>query len=151
MRTILTVAAAFLAVTATALATGRSPASTAPATLSLVAVEQHCGGADLPPRDGSPGDIGMCRGRLQVAGTNDHAGRAAWFCPYTGAERDGDVCTAVASLRGGDIALAGRLSHTNATSTWAVTGGTGAYAGARGTAVLRQVNRRRTAVTISLL
>ena len=61
------------------------------------------------------------------------------------------MCTAVASLRGGDIALAGRLSHTNATSTWAVTGGTGAYAGARGTKILRQVNRRRTAVTISLL
>jgi hypothetical protein len=150
MRTILIITSAFLVLTATALATGRSSAP-APVTLSLVAVEQHCGGADLPPRDGSPGDIGMCRGRLQTAGSTARAGRAAWFCPYTGAERDGDVCTAVASLKGGDVTLAGRLSHTSATSTWAVTGGTGTYAGARGTAVLRQVNRHKTAVTISLL
>lgn len=149
MRTILIITTAFLAVTATALASGRSTERAT--TLSLVAVEQHCGGADLPPRDGSPGDINMCRGRLQVAGTKQRAGRAAWFCPYTGAERDGDVCTAVASLHGGDITLAGRLSHTSATSTWAVTGGTGNYAGARGTAVLRPVNAHKTAVTISLL
>jgi hypothetical protein len=154
MRTILTLAAAVLAVTATSLATSRphsSAAAAAPTTLTLVSVEQRCGGADLPPRDGSPGDLTVCRGRLHDAGTKARAGRAAWFCPYTGAERFGDVCTAVASLRTGDITLAGRLSHTSAQSTWAVTGGSGAYAGARGTAVLRQVSAQRTAVTISLL
>ena len=150
MRTILIITAAFLAVTATAVATsGRSAA--APSTLSLVAIEQRCGGADLPPRDGSPGDIDLCRGALLTAGTKQRAGSAAWFCPYTGSERFGSVCTAVARLGGGEIELAGRLSHTSATSTWAVTGGTGAYAGARGTAVLRQASPRRTAVTISLL
>jgi hypothetical protein len=49
------------------------------------------------------------------------------------------------------LTLAGRLSHTSAQSTWAVTGGSGVYTGARGTAVLRQVSGKRTAVTISLV
>jgi hypothetical protein len=93
----------------------------------------------------------MCRGRLREAGNNARAGSAAWYCPYTGSERFGDVCTAVATLRGGEITLAGRVGHTTATSTWAVTGGTGAYAGARGTAGLRQISGRKTAVTIALL
>ena len=149
MRTILIITTAFLAVTATALASGRSTERATP--LSLVAVEQHCGGADLPPRDGSPGDINMCRGRLQVAGTKQRAGRAAWFCPYTGAERDGDVCTAVASLHGGDITLAAAAQPHERDQHVGGHGGTGNYAGARGTAVLRPVNAHKTAVTISLL
>jgi hypothetical protein len=124
---------AALAVGAVALATGRpDPSDAAPhgRTLSLVAVEAQCGGADFPPADGSPGDFTMCRARLEPAG------RAAWHCSYSGVERFGDVCTAVAALPRGDLMLAGRLSHTTATSTWAVTGGTGRYAGARGTAVV---------------
>jgi hypothetical protein len=119
-------------------------------TLSLVAIEQQCGGADLPPSDGSPGDVTMCRGRLPMAGTHARAGLAAWYCPYTGSERFGDLCTAVASLRGGDITLAGRLHPMSATSTWAVTGGTGAYATARGTADVKQLGDTKTAVTIRL-
>jgi hypothetical protein len=135
-----------VALTATALAAGGKQSTT----LSLVAIEQQCGGADLPPSDGSPGDVTMCRGRLERAGSHARAGVAAWYCPYTGAERVGDVCTAVASLSRGEITLAGRLHHMSATSTWAVTGGTGAYATARGTAQIKQVSDTRTAVTIRL-
>jgi hypothetical protein len=153
MRTLLIAATAFVALTATALATrhsGPSAVTSKTTTMSLVAVEQACGGADLPPADGSPGDVTMCRGRLQDASTHAVVGRAAWYCPYTGAERAGDVCTAVAGLRRGDITLAGRLSHTSAKSTWAITGGTGAYATARGTATVHQLSETRTAVTLRL-
>ena len=120
------------------------------AALNLVAAEQDCGGADLPPRDGSPGDIQMCRGRLQQPASGATAGTAAWFCPYIGTEQDGSLCTAVASLREGDLLLAGRLSHLSARSTWAITGGTGRYSNARGTAALRQIDDTHTAVSIRL-
>jgi hypothetical protein len=58
---------------------------------------------------------------------------------------------AVATLRDGDIELAGRLSHVSARSTWAVTGGTKRYAGARGTVALRQIDDNHTAVAIRLI
>jgi hypothetical protein len=146
MRTLLIVATAFVALTATAFAGAGKHQNT----ISLVAVEQQCGGADLPPADGSPGDVLMCRARLQTATSHKSAGRAAWHCGYTGAESYGDVCTAVASLRHGDLTLAGFLSHKSATSTWAITGGTGAYATARGSAVVKQLSDTKTAVTIHL-
>jgi hypothetical protein len=146
MRTLLIVATAFVALTATALAAGGKH----PNTISLVAIEQQCGGADLPPADGSPGDVLMCRARLQTLKGHKSAGRAAWHCGYTGAESFGDVCTAVASLRHGDLTLAGFLSHKSATSTWAITGGTGAYANARGSVEVKQLSDTKTAVTIHL-
>jgi hypothetical protein len=146
------------AMAAVALAAGATAAHSRPQAaggpggpLSLVAVEQDCGGADLPPRDGSPGDITMCRGLLRQRASGAAAGSAAWFCPYIGTERAGWLCTAVASLRDGDLELAGRLSHLSARSTWAITGGTGRYADARGTAVLRQIDDKHTAVTIRLI
>jgi hypothetical protein len=146
MRTLLIVATAFVALTATALAaSGKSPTK-----LSIVAVGQVCGGADLPPADGSPGDVLECRARLQTAKGHKSAGRAAWHCGYTGSEAYGDVCTAVASLRHGDLTLAGFLSHKSATSTWSITGGTGAYATARGSVEVKQLSETKTAVTIHL-
>jgi hypothetical protein len=47
--------------------------------------------------------------------------------------------------------LAGRLNHLSAQSTWAITGGTGRYTTARGTAHLRQLDDHHTAVTIRLI
>jgi hypothetical protein len=94
----------------------------------------------------------MCvRGRPKYRGSGAIAGTTAWFCPYTGTEEAGSLCTAVASLRDGDLELAGRLSHLSARSTWAVTGGTGHYGNARGTAQLRQLHDKRTVVTVRLI
>jgi opacity protein-like surface antigen len=151
---ILTIAAiATLAVAAAAVAAvSRQPtAGGANRALSLVTVEQQCGGADLPPVDGSPGDIAMCHGRLHQPASGADVGSAAWFCPYIGTEQAGSLCTAVASLRDGDIELAGRLSHLSPRSTWAITGGTGSYAGVSGTAALRQIDDTHTAVTITFI
>ena len=153
LTTITAVAAVAMAALAVAIlspsrsANARGPSG--PTALKLVAAEQQCGGAYLPPRDGSPGDIQMCRGRLQRA-SGAPAGTAAWFCPYIGTEQAGSLCTAVASLRDGDLLLAGRLNHLSARSTWAITGGTGRYRNSRGTAALRQIDDTHTAVTIHL-
>ena len=92
----------------------------------------------------------MCRAHLQTAKGNKAAGRAAWHCGHAGAESFGDVCSALASLHRGDLTLAGFLSHKSATSVWAITGGTGAYATARGTVAVKQLSDTKTAVTIHL-
>jgi len=87
MRTLAIAAVATLAITAAAIAIAAPfhPASASgtgdTAVLKLVSVEQQCGGADLPPMDGSPGDIPMCSGRLQQPTSGTVAGAAAWFCP----------------------------------------------------------------------
>jgi hypothetical protein len=156
MRTLTIAAAATLAITAAAVAIAapyhhaNASGAGGAAVLKLMSVEQQCGGADLPPTDGSPGDILMCRGRLQQRSSGTPAGTAAWFCPYTGAEQAGSLCTAIASLRDGDLVLAGRSSHLTNQHTWAITGGTGRYTAARGTAHLRELDDHHTAVTIRL-
>jgi hypothetical protein len=153
MRTLMIASIAALTLSAAAIAAPWPQTSTRDTggPLSLVAVEQQCGGGDLPPIDGSPGDIDMCHGHLRRPGTDANVGNAAWFCPYIGTERAGSLCTAVASLRDGDIEMAGRLSHLSARSTWAITGGTKSYSGARGTVTVRQIDDTHTAVTIRLI
>jgi allene oxide cyclase-like protein len=143
-------AAATAAVVAALTAGGGAGAQTGARTIDLTAVEQHCGGADNGRRGDSLGDLDACRGRLRdTAGAA--AGRAHWTCVYLGSTRAGSDCTAAVTLRGGTLQAAGVLSHTSPRSVWAITGGTGSYAGARGTVELRQVSAKRTAARITLL
>jgi hypothetical protein len=126
--------------------TGHASAQPARAQLQLTAVGQGCKNADVGRHGESIGDETFCRASLgNGAGT---AGRVHWDCAYLGTEARGEDCQAHAELSGGTLQLAGVLSHTRAQSTWAVTGGTGTYAGARGTATLEQKSPTRTAVTI---
>jgi hypothetical protein len=148
----LAVAAATAAAVASLTAVGAGAnAEAGPRTMNLTSVEQHCGGADNGRRGDSLGDLDACRGRLRDSATNAAAGRAHWTCVYLGSEKAGADCTAVVRLRGGTLQAAGVLSHTSPRSVWAVTGGTGSYAGARGTVQLRQLSAKRTAATITLL
>jgi hypothetical protein len=116
-------------------------------TIAVQAVEHGCGGVDVGKKGDSLGDMTFCRAKVR----GDSAGRANWDCIYLGTEPRGEDCTAHAELAGGTLQMAGRLSHTSASSTWAVTGGTGAYAGARGSLEVRQLSATRTAVTFTLL
>jgi len=125
---------------------GHASAQSTPTQLRLTAVGQGCRNADVGRHGESIGDETFCRATL--SGTA--AGRVHWDCAYLGTESRGEDCAAHADLPGGTLQMAGVLSHTSARSTWAVTGGTGAYAGARGTAALRQLSPTRTAVTIVL-
>jgi hypothetical protein len=118
--------------------------------MRLTAVEQHCATADNGKRGVSLGDLLACRGSLRDAG-GDRAGRAHWTCVFLGSERIGEDCSAVVNLRGGTLQAAGLLSHTSPTSEWAITGGTGRYAGARGTVSLRPLSPTRTSAVITLL
>jgi hypothetical protein len=130
---------------------GAAGAQDGPRTIDLISVEQHCAGADNGRRGDSLGDLDACRGKLRDAATGAAAGRAHWTCVYLGSTRAGSDCTAVVKLRGGTLQAAGALSHTSTNSEWAITGGTGSHAGARGTVRLRQLSESRTAATITLL
>jgi hypothetical protein len=126
-------------------------AQDSPRTIELMSVEQGCAAADNGRRGEGLGDLQACRGRLRDPASGAAAGRAHWTCVYLGSTRAGSDCSAVVGLHGGTLQAAGALSHTSATSTWAITGGTGAYAGARGTVRLTQRSATRTAATITLL
>jgi hypothetical protein len=154
MKRQIAVAAAAAAVVASALAgvgVGAAGAQGGPRTLELVSVEQRCAAADNGRRGESLGDLQACRGTLREAGNGAAAGRAHWTCVYLGSERAGSDCSAVVTLPGGTLQAAGALSHTSATSDWAITGGTGELAGARGSVRLKQLSATRTAATINLL
>ncbi len=128
-----------------------APAAGPPRTLDLVAAGQRCSYVDLGRKGASVGDEMFCRATLRAATGNAAAGSVRYTCAYLGSEQAGDQCTAQARLAGGTLELAGKLSHTSAVSEWAVIGGTGSYAGARGSARLRQTGSTSSAVTITLL
>jgi hypothetical protein len=129
---------------------GLADAQETPQVLKLTSVEQHCATADNGRRGEGLADLDACRGVLRD-GDGARAGRAHWTCVYLGSTRAGSDCSGVVNLRGGTLQAAGVLSHTSVRSEWAITGGTGRYAGARGTAALRQVSAKRTAVVIRLM
>lgn len=146
------VTAAATGIVAAALAGGGGAAAQdSPRTLRLVSVEQRCATADNGRRGESLGDLDACRGVLREAGGGARAGRAHWTCVYLGSTRAGSDCSAIVTLPGGTLQAAGLLSHTSRASTWAITGGTGELAGARGSARLEQLSATRTAATITLL
>jgi hypothetical protein len=118
--------------------------------LTFTSVEQRCATADNGRRGESLADLDACHGLLRNA-NGARVGRAHWTCVYLGSTRAGSDCSAVVSLRGGTLQAAGVLSHTSPRSEWAITGGTGRYAGARGTAELRQASPTRTKAVITLL
>lgn len=152
MRKQIAVAALGAGVVAAALAGGGAAGGQdGPRTLRLVSIEQHCATADNGRRGESLGDLDACRGNLRDARSGAAAGGAHWTCVYLGSERAGSDCSAVVTLRGGTLQAAGVLSHTSVTSDWAITGGTGRNAGARGSVTLRQLSPTRTAATITLL
>lgn len=152
MRYQIAVAAAATGIVVAALAGGGgAEAQDGQQTLRLVSVEQRCATADNGRRGESLGDLDACRGALREADGGARTGRAHWTCVYLGSTRAGSDCSAVVTLPGGTLQAAGVLSHTSRTSTWAITGGTGSLAGARGSAKLEQLSATRTAATITLL
>jgi hypothetical protein len=129
---------------------GPASAQDGPEVLRLTSVEQHCATADNGRRGESLGDLTACRGVLRNE-NGARVGRAHWTCTYLGSTKRGDDCSAVVNLSGGTLQAAGVLNHTSPRSEWAITGGTGRYAGARGTATLRQASPTRTTAVITLL
>ena len=109
---------------------------------------------DHPPRrngDGppSPGDASIIGDRVLDAAGNERLGRMSTICvsmrrPTN--RRDQDVqCTAMMTLADGELVMQGSKS------TLAITGGTRAYAGARGTASGKPAGERGTMLTLSFV
>jgi hypothetical protein len=133
-------------------------------TIRLAAVETGLRFVDNPPRQrsrvpsASAGDILVFRGRL-LDESNRSAGNVHKVCVVTraGSERNGRAffeCTQTLKLRGGDISGQTAYRDDQANADIAVTGGTKAYEGARGsmTPGERTVGRRRLGeVTVHLL
>ena len=144
-----------VAVAATAaftLAPGGSDAATRRAqTLSLLAVDQACAGVDAGGRADHLGALTSCASTLRQVAGGAPAGQVSRLCTYLGSEAAGDDCVATVRLRRGTLRVSGPLSHTDARSTWVIAGGTGPYAGARGTVAVRQIDDDRTEATIRLL
>jgi hypothetical protein len=89
--------------------------------------------ADVAPKrsgDGppSPGDASITTYRVLDAGGVKRIGRAQFVCVSTDRRGEHEQCSGTIALPGGQIATQGDAENV------AIVGGTGAYAGARGTA-----------------
>jgi dirigent-like protein len=119
-----------------------------PTTLELVQLERDVRDAfvDNPPRRReSAGDVFIVSGRVR-----DTAGRPVGRASavFTQTSRSSAQGAATFVLANGQIVVEGRLAGSGA-DTFAVVGGTGAYAGATGTARITE-GRRRTEFTFTL-
>jgi hypothetical protein len=145
------IAVAALVATGALVAASGSPARQASQRLALLASDQHCAAVDAGRRHDHLGALTTCAATVRPQAGGNAIGRARWLCTYLGSQSAGDDCVATVRLASGALRLSGALSHTSATSTWVVAGGTGSFAGARGSALIRQIGDDRTAATVDLL
>jgi hypothetical protein len=90
-----------------------------------------CSFVDLGAPGSSQGDVLVFSVPLLSHGDGDPVGHVIGHCTVTDPASGASVCEAVATLHGGTLALEG-IFHPGGTSRFAVTGGTGRYAAARG-------------------
>lgn len=144
----LTTIAAGLAGTAAVVATTvalshPASASTSEQVIRLVASHQQEQSIDLGSPGFSVGDLDVTSARLGHAG--HRVGRFDGSCQVTRLARTVDeLCTQTLRLRGGEIVTTGSVTagpSGPAPFAWAVTGGTGRYASARGYVEVRPGNR----------
>lgn len=154
MKLIITAGIAAAAAVAAIATSASGQSSSTPATLHFVQRDAHFGFVDAPPKQGtrkppSLGDEFVIDGRLSQAGKA--AGADGLVCTVTtpGAKEVSN-CVGTASLANGTITVAGVSRAVSNGDTFAVTGGTGDYASARGTVVTKQGAHNTTLITINL-
>lgn len=149
-----TLVAALAALLVAAVATTSSAASTR--TLKLMSVEQSfalTGGPD--PKVGSAlifTDVMYNRAAQFGKKAGARVGTSEGMCTIVSASKA--QCTITAHLPNGELVVTGAMlvSRQNLThAVYAVTGGAGAYAGARGSVSSRDLNQSKTAIDIHLL
>jgi hypothetical protein len=126
-----------------------APASAgSPSSLHLIALVGQA--QPLDDRNAVLGDAQIGSGAL-VDGRDRAVGSFAFTCVAVGMKRRYilEQCSATGSLGGGQITLAGMTRSNTNLHRWAVTGGTGIYAGARGEARLHDLGPRETVVDVS--
>ena len=140
-------AAAASAVAATAVLAASGSAQTQTTTLHLVGTPES-GAGFFPKGRPHPGDrLGF---GSKIAGDDTGFGRVA--CTVLGKRGEGGLpCTIWVHLSRGTLALQGLVPQRAHDTPIAVTGGTGAYNGARGTALVTDVSKTKTTLEIGLL
>ena len=140
-------AAVASAVAATAVLATSGAAQTQGTTLHIVGTPER-GVAFFPKGAPHPGD------RLGFGGkvAGDDSGFSRAICTVLGKKGEGgQPCTIWVHLSRGTLALQGLLPERAHDTPLAVTGGTGAYNGARGTALVTDASRTKTRIEIALL
>lgn len=142
LRGILVAGAAAIATAAVLTTTGSAQAPTA-TTLHLIATSQdNVGfGFNHAPRQGDRFGFGD-----KITG--DAAGYLRGTCTLIGSQ---GLCTVVVRTNVGTLTAEGFAKDKNTKQPFAVTGGTGSYDGARGTALVTDVNSKTTTIDITLL
>jgi hypothetical protein len=118
-------------------------AQTTPTSVHLVATQSRGGFAPHHPKPGSR------FGFVQSISGDDH-GTSRGVCTYLGG-KPALLCTLELDLAKGTITAQGLIPQRSHDTPVAITGGTGAYDGARGTALATDVSSSKTTIDISLL
>lgn len=143
MRTVLLIAV--LAAAALVPAAG----ATSRATLHLELPGTTSTYVDLNRKGYSPGDYFLSSGRLIDRATRKPAGRLGGV--WTILSRAADHAVFDLGLANGTIFVSGRITHASPSSTLAITGGTGAYRGRRGTVTFRYSSETTAALDVQLV
>jgi hypothetical protein len=151
---IATSVAALAAAVVAATASGQAPTTTGPTTLKLLDQEAHFAFVDIAPKGGprkppSEGDAFVIGGKLTADGRP--SGTANLVCTITQPGAKGlSECVGTLVLPTGSITFAGDSHLATEDDTFAVTGGTGAYAKATGTLAAVATKGGRDALTVQL-
>ena len=133
--------------TAALLAAAVAHGQSAPSTLHLTQKPGSFTFVDAPPRKGvrkpSPGDTFVIVGK----DTGDDTGTTHLVCTVT--SKAGSDCQGVARLSRGTLTVEGFSAFAGDSDTYAVTGGSGAYAGRTGVAVVTGNDTDDIAITFS--
>lgn len=126
------------------IATAGSAQGTAPTSLHLVSKQQNTVGFG-PNHRSRPGDVFGFGDKV----TGDDTGYDRGTCTLFGKHQA--LCTVVLKLSKGTLNLEAITPSHNNKTPWAITGGTGAYNGARGTALVTDVTSNTSDIQITLL
>jgi hypothetical protein len=137
------VAAVCAAIATTAVLATAGSAQTSPTSLHLVAKSQKSVGF-FPKHRPHQGDRFGFGDKL----TGDDTGIDRGVCTLIGGK---SLCNVQAQLSKGTLSLQGFVTQRSHNSPIAITGGTGAYNGARGTALVTDVNSTTTDINVTLL
>jgi hypothetical protein len=156
----LTVAAT--AVALLAIAGASAPARKAPQELRVVSVNVGGAGADVPPEGGSVGDSDTFTSVVSDPQSRRRLGRADAVCTIFDIAKPGGHgpparnttfhCTSIVRLRDGQLTAFGRVHFDGkgkeSDAPFAILGGTGSYAGARGSGRSRPLGEGKTLIVL---
>ena len=117
-------------------------------TVRVLSTNTEEGFVDAGKAGPSLGDAFIFTSRLTKHGTK--VGHTGVVCTFTSVAREETQCVGTARFRHGQITIQGLLAGSPNVFTFPITGGTGAYEGAEGTLVVREVSDTKELLTFKL-